>query len=73
MIERVADFFEQYKELGRKIQALGTAYNDAAGKLKPGGHSITTSAKQVITLGTKLSKGKEINVPDPIPEIEDVD
>ena len=59
----------QYIELGKKIKAVGTAYNGGVTKLQDGGRSITTSAKQVISLGTKLSKGKELNIPEEIPEI----
>ena len=69
MIDRVADFYDQYIELGKKLKAVGTAYNGGVTKLQDGGRSITTSAKQVISLGTKLSKGKELNIPEEIPEI----
>lgn len=68
MIDRVAEFYDQYIELGKKIKAVGTAYNSGVTKLQDGGRSITTSARQVITLGTKLSKGKELNIPEEIPE-----
>ena len=70
MIDRVADFYDQYVELGKKIKAVGTAYNSGVTKLQDGGRSITTSARQVISLGAKLSKGKQLNVPEEIQEIE---
>ena len=70
MIDRVADFYDQYVELGKKIKAVGTAYNGGVTKLQDGGRSITTSARQVISLGAKLSKGKQLNVPEEIQEIE---
>ena len=70
MIDRVADFYDQYIELGKKIKAVGTAYNSGVTKLQDGGRSITTSARQVISLGAKLSKGKQLNVPEDIQEIE---
>ena len=70
MVDRVADFYTQYIELGKKISAVGTAYNNGVTKLLPSGRSITTSATQVIELGAKLSKGKELKVPEPIAEIE---
>ena len=73
MIDRVADFYDQYIELGKKIKAVGTAYNGGVTKLQDGGRSITTSAKQVISLGTKLSQGKELNIPEEIPEIGSVE
>lgn len=69
MIDRVADFYDQYGELGKKLKAVGVAYNNGITKLQEGGRSITTSAKQVISLGTKLSKGKELNVPESVAEI----
>ena len=69
MIDRVADFYDQYGELGKKLKAVGVAYNNGITKLQEGGRSITTSARQVISLGTKLSKGKELNVPESVAEI----
>lgn len=66
MIDRVADFYDQYGELGKKLKAVGVAYNNGITKLQEGGRSITTSARQVISLGTKLSKGKELNVPESV-------
>ena len=72
MVDRVADFYEQYIELGKRLSEVGKAYNKGIIKLRPDGRSITTSANQVIGLGAKLSKGKEITVPEPIAEIEDI-
>ena len=72
MVDRVADFYAQYIELGKKLSEVGKAYNRGAIKLKPDGRSITTSANQVIGLGAKLSKGKELSVPEAIAEIEEV-
>ena len=68
MIDRVAAFYDLYIELGRRIRTVNAAYNSGVGKLKPDGQSITTSAKQVMALGAKLSKGRELNVPEEIPE-----
>ena len=70
MIDRVASFYDSYIELGKKLKAVNTAYNSAAVKLKPDGQSITTSARQVMSLGVKLSKGKELNIPEELPETE---
>lgn len=70
MIDRVADFYDQYVELGKKIKAVGAAYNSGVTKLQDGGRSITTSARQVISLGAKLSKGKQLNVPEEVQELE---
>lgn len=72
MIDRVAAFYDSYIELGKKLKAVNTAYNSAATKLKPEGQSITTSARQVMALGVKLSKGKELNVPEEIQEFTQI-
>lgn len=72
MIDRVASFYDLYIDLGKKIKSVNTSYNNGVSKLKPEGQSITTSAKQVIALGAKLSKGKELNIPDEIPENDDI-
>lgn len=68
MIDRVAAFYELYIDLGKKIKSVNTAYNSGVSKLKPEGQSITTSARQVIALGAKLSKGKELREPEELPE-----
>ena len=72
MIDRVASFYDLYIDLGKKIKSVNTSYNNGVSKLKPEGQSITTSAKQVIALGARLSKGKELNIPDEIPENDDI-
>ena len=70
MIDRVAAFYEGYIDLGTKIKSVNSAYNNGVNKLKPEGQSITTSARQVMALGVKLSKGKELKEPEEILEIE---
>lgn len=72
MIDRVASFYDLYIDLGKKIKSVNTSYNNGVSKLRPEGQSITTSAKQVIALGAKLSKGKELNIPEEIPENDDI-
>ncbi len=72
MMDRVADFYAHYIDLGKRLSDAGKAYNAGVGKLREGGHSITTSAKKVIELGGKLSKGKTLAEPDQIAEIENV-
>lgn len=68
MIDRVASFYDLYIELGRKLKSVSMTYNAGVGKLKPDGQSITTSAKQVIALGAKLSKGRQLTEPEEISE-----
>ena len=48
MIDRVADFYTHYIEVGKKLSEAGKAYNLGVKKLREGGHSITKSAKTVI-------------------------
>ena len=70
MIDRVGAFYDAYIDLGKKLKSVTAAYNSGISKLKEGGQSITTSAKQVMELGVKRSKGKEFIVPDQMIEIE---
>ena len=71
MIDRVAAFYDSYTELGRKLKSLCTEYNKGITKLQDSGQSITTSARQVISLGIRRSKGKEFTVPEEMLEIEE--
>lgn len=71
MIDRVGAFYDLYIDLGKKLKSVHTAYNSGISKLRPEGQSITTSAKQVIALGAKRSKGKEFVVPEEMLSIED--
>ena len=71
MIDRVGAFYDLYIDLGKKLKSVHTTYNSGISKLKPEGQSITTSAKQVIALGAKRSKGKEFVVPEDMLSIED--
>ena len=70
MIDRVASFYDSYAELGRKLKAVSVEYNKGITKLQDNGQSITTSARQVISIGVRRSKGKEFNVPEEMVEIE---
>ena len=72
MIDRVADFYTLYIELGKRLSDAGRAYNTGVVKLREDGHSITTSAKKVIGLGGKLSKGRVLSEPEPIAEIKNI-
>lgn len=69
MIDRVASFYDSYAELGRKLKAVSVEYNKGISKLQDNGQSITTSARQVISIGVRRSKGKEFNVPEEMVEI----
>ncbi len=69
MIDRVAAFYDSYTELGRKLKAACGEYNKGITKLQDNGQSITTSARQVISLGVRRSKGKDFTVPEEMMEI----
>ena len=69
MIDRVGSFYDSYAELGRKLKAVFGEYNKGVAKLQDNGQSITTSARQVISLGVRRSQGKEFTVPDETLEI----
>lgn len=71
MIDRVAAFYDSYTELGRKLKALCGEYNKGITKLQDSGQSITTSARQVLSLGIRRSKGKDFSVPEEMVEIEE--
>ena len=68
MIDRVGSFYDSYAELGRKLKAVFGEYNKGVAKLQDNGQSITTSARQVISLGVRRSKGKDFSVPEEILE-----
>ena len=70
MIDRVGAFYDAYIDLGKKLKAVTVSYNSGISKLREGGQSITTSARQVMELGVKRSKGKEFVVPEQMIEIE---
>ena len=71
MIDRVGAFYDSYTELGRKLKSVCGEYNKGITKLQDSGQSITTSARQVISLGIRRSKGKEFSVPEEMLEIEE--
>ena len=66
MIDRVGSFYDSYAELGRKLKGVLGEYNKGVAKLQDNGQSIATSARQVISLGVRRSKGKEFSVPEEI-------
>ena len=64
MIERVGAFYDSYRDLGSRIKAVCKEYNAGINKLEDSGRSITTSARKVMQIGAKRSKGREFSVPD---------
>ncbi len=71
MIDRVAAFYDSYSDLGKKLKAVAVEYNKGIAKLQDSGQSITTSARQVISIGVRRSKGKEFTVPEETLQIEE--
>ncbi len=71
MIDRVGAFYDSYIDLGKKLKAVAAEYNKGVTKLQDSGQSITTSARQVISIGVRRSKGKEFIVPEETLEIEE--
>ncbi len=71
MIDRVGAFYDSYIDLGKKLKAVAAEYNKGIAKLQDSGQSITTSARQVISIGVRRSKGKEFIVPEDTLEIEE--
>ncbi len=71
MIDRVGAFYDSYAELGKKLKAVSAEYNKGIAKLQDNGQSITTSARQVISIGIRRSKGKDFTVPEDILEISE--
>ena len=60
MIDRVADFAKSHEEMGRKLDDVRKCYDACSDKIKNGGRSILTSARQVMDLGVKLSPNKSL-------------
>lgn len=66
MIERVADFARIHAELGDRLDKAADAYRRCDRKLREGGQSILTSARQVVGFGIPENPKK------PLPSAEDV-
>lgn len=71
MIDRVATFYDSYNELGKKLKSACSEYNKGIRKLEDNGQSITTSARQVMSIGIRRGKGKDFSVPHEIIETEE--
>ena len=60
MIDRVAEFTKSHEEMGRKLEDVRRCYDVCSDKIRNGGRSILTSARQVMDLGVKLSPNKSL-------------
>ncbi len=70
LIDRVGSFYDDYKALGERINSVCSAYNKGINKLEEGGFSITTSARKIMKIGARRSKGKAFEVPDKTVELQ---
>ena len=64
MIDRVGDFYDSYIAMGKQLGSLCDSYNKGIAKLRDEGHSISTSARQVMKFGVRRSGGRELKLPE---------
>ena len=61
MIERTGNFLKEYDSVGDSLKNALKSFDSSRKKLLPGGHSISTTASQILALGienTHVSKSK---------------
>ena len=67
MMDRVGQFMDRYKAVGKALESAGKAYEAADKKLQPTGQSIIQTCAKLQKLGAKQSSR------NPIPELQDAD
>ena len=67
MMDRVGQFLDRYKAIGKALENAGKAYDAAGKKLEPSGQSIIQTCAKLQKLGAKQS------VKNPIPQLQDAD
>ena len=67
MMDRVGQFMDRYKAIGKALENAGKAYEAADKKLQPTGQSIIQTCAKLQKLGAKQSSR------NPIPELQDAD
>ena len=65
MMDRVGQFMDRYKAIGKALENAGKAYEAADKKLQPSGQSIIQTCAKLQRLGAKQSPR------NPIPELHD--
>ncbi|MBQ0080025.1 MAG: DNA recombination protein RmuC [Alistipes sp.] len=65
IVERVGQFYNHFKEVGKKLTEAQKGYEATAKKLEPGGQSIIQSANKLINMGARPSTNH------PLPATED--
>lgn len=61
MLNRVGQFMKSFEKIGSELGSATNAYNDAKGKLSPGGQSILQTCGKLQTLGAKQSTTNPIH------------
>ena len=67
MMDRVGQFMDRYKAVGKALESAGKAYEAADKKLQPTGQSIIQTCAKLQKLGAKQSSR------NPIPQLQDTD
>ncbi|MCQ2068481.1 MAG: DNA recombination protein RmuC [Bacteroidaceae bacterium] len=67
LMDRVGQFMDRYKAIGKALENAGKAYEAADKKLQPTGQSIIQTCAKLQKLGAKQSSR------NPIPQLQDVD
>ena len=67
MMDRVGQFMDRYKAIGKALDSAGKAYEAAGKKLEPSGQSIIQTCAKLQKLGAKQSSK------NPIPQLQDAD
>ena len=67
MMDRVGQFVDRYKAIGKALDSAGKAYEAAGKKLEPSGQSIIQTCAKLQKLGAKQSSK------NPIPQLQDAD
>ena len=67
MMDRVGQFMDRYKAIGKALESAEKAYEAGGKKLEPSGQSIIQTCAKLQKLGAKQS------VKNPIPQLQDAD
>ena len=67
MMDRVGQFMDRYKAIGKALENAGKAYEAGEKKLEPSGQSIIQTCAKLQKLGAKQSTR------NPIPQLQDAD
>lgn len=67
MMDRVGQFLDRYRAIGKALETAGKAYEAGGKKLEPSGQSIIQTCAKLQKLGAKQSSR------NPIPQLQDAD